>query len=56
VEGLLGPFKTTAIMRATLSFLALAASVSGATISIDVGKDGALKFDPDSVTAAVGDT
>jgi len=44
------------MMRATLSFLALAASVAEATVSIAVGENGALKFDPDSVTAAVGDT
>ena len=43
-------------MHAALSFLALAGSVSAATISIDVGKDGSLKFDPDSTTAAIGDT
>lgn len=43
-------------MRTTLSLLALAAGVSAATISIDVGEGGSLKFDPDSVTAAVGDT
>lgn len=42
-------------MRATFSFLALAAAVSAATISINVGEDGALKFDPDSVTANIGD-
>ena len=41
-------------MRNTFSFLALAASASAATISIDVGKGG-LVFAPNSVTAAVGD-
>lgn len=43
-------------MRITLSFLALAATASAATISIAVGQDGALNFNPDSVTAAIGDT
>jgi plastocyanin len=43
-------------MRSTTLLLALAASVSAATISIDVGQNGALKFNPDSVTAATGDT
>ena len=43
-------------MRAALSFLALTASVLAATISIGVGKEGNLKFDPNSTTAAIGDT
>jgi len=43
-------------MRTTSSFLALAASVSAATISIDVGENGSLKFNPDTVTAAMGDS
>jgi hypothetical protein len=42
--------------RNLASFLALAATVSGASIGIDVGQDGSLKFNPDSVTAAMGDT
>lgn len=43
------------MMRATLSFLALVVAVYATTISIDVGEDGALKFDPESVTANIGD-
>ena len=43
-------------MRATLLFLALTASVLAATISIDIGKEGTLKFDPNSTTAAIKDT
>jgi len=43
-------------MRTSFSVLALAASGSAATISIDVGKDGSLVFHPNSVTAAVGDS
>ena len=34
--------------------LAIVASAAAATIEIDVGEDG-LKFDPESITAAVGD-
>ena len=35
--------------------IVLAATVSAATIDIDVGEDGSLKFNPASTTAAVGD-
>jgi len=41
--------------RSILSLLALAATATAATIEIDVGEDGNLAFDPNSVTAAVGD-
>jgi len=41
--------------RSILSLLALAATVSADTLSIDVGEDGGLSFEPNSMTAAVGD-
>lgn len=40
----------------TLLGLGLAALVGAKSIDIDVGEDGDLKFDPDTSTAAVGDT
>jgi plastocyanin len=43
-------------MQSLIKLLALAATVSCATVTIDVGEDGSLKFEPDSSTAAVGDT
>ena len=36
------------------TLLALVASAAAATIDVKVG-DGALRFDPESITAAVGD-
>jgi plastocyanin len=42
-------------MQPLTSLLALAALASAATVSINVGEVG-ISFDPDSATAAVGDT
>jgi hypothetical protein len=42
--------------RALISVLALGVGANAANQIIDVGKDGALAFSPNSLTAAVGDT
>jgi hypothetical protein len=36
--------------------LGLTSTVSAASLSISVGEDSALSFEPDTLTAAVGDT
>ncbi len=41
--------------RSLLSVLTLAAVANGATHSVSVGQEGALNFNPDSLTADVGD-
>ena len=42
--------------KGLVAVLALAATINAVSHDIDVGEDGLLKFDPDSITADIGDT